>query len=234
MGKKQKQWQFILLGSKVTADGDCSHEIKKHMFLGRKAMTNLDRILKSKRHHVVNKGPYRKSCSFSSSHVWMWDLNHKESWVLKNGCFWTVLLEQTLEHILDCKEIKPVNPKGNQSWIFIGRTDAAAESPILWPPDAKSWCIEKDPVAGKDWEPMTKRATEDEMDGIIDSVDMSLSKLREIVKGKEAWRSAVHGIANNLTQLSDWTKTKNVSSIFNFISILHCSDYCSFVILSEV
>ena len=102
---------------------------------------------------------------FSSSHVWMWELDYKESWVPKNWCFWTLVLETTLESPLDCKEIQPVHPKGDQSWIFIGRTDAEAETPILWPPDAKSWLIWKDPDAGKDWGQEEKGTTEDEMVG---------------------------------------------------------------------
>ena len=146
-------------------DGDCSHEIKRHLLLGRKAMTNLDSILKG-RHYFANKGPSSQSYGFSSSHVWMWDLDSKESWAPKNWCFWTVVLEKTLESPLNCKEIKPVNPKRNQSWIIIGRTDAAeAETPILWPPDAKSWLIGKDPDAGKDWKQEEKGMAEDEMVG---------------------------------------------------------------------
>ena len=98
---------------------------------------------------------------FSSSHVWMLELDHKESWVPKNLCFWTVVLEKTLESPLDCKKIQPVHPKGDQSWVFIGRTDAEAETPILWPPDAKNWLIGKDPDAGKDWGQEEKGMTED-------------------------------------------------------------------------
>ena len=113
----------------------------------------------------ICKGPSSQSYGFSSSHVWMWELDHKESWVLENWCFWTVVLEKTLESPLDCKEIKPVNPKGDQSWMFIGRTYAEAETPILWPPDGKSWLIWKDPDAGKDWGQEEKGMTEDEMVG---------------------------------------------------------------------
>ena len=102
---------------------------------------------------------------FSSSHVWMWELDHEESWAPKNWCFWIVVLDKMLESALDCKEIKPVNPKGNQSWIFIGRTKAEAEAPILWPPDAKNWLVGKDPDAGKDWRQEEKGMTEDEMVG---------------------------------------------------------------------
>ena len=139
---------FIFWGSKITAGGDCSHEIKRRLFLGRKAMTNLDNI-KKQRHYLANKGPSSQSYGFSSGHVWMWELDCEESWAPKNLCFWTMVLEKTLESPLDCKEIQPVNPKGNQSWIFIGKTDA--ETPILWPPDAKNGLIGKDPDAGKDW-----------------------------------------------------------------------------------
>ena len=129
---------FILGGSKITADGDCSHELKRCLFLRRKAMTNLDSILKKQRHHFANKGPSSQSYGFSSSHIWMWELDCKEGWMPKNWCFWTVEMKKTLESPLDSKEIQPVNPKGNQPWIFIGRIDAEAEAPIIWPPDVKS------------------------------------------------------------------------------------------------
>jgi len=123
--------------------------------------------IKKQTHHFANKGPYSQSYGFSSSHVWMWVLDYKESWVPKNWCFWTVVLEKTLESPLDSKEIKPVNPKGNQSWIFIGRNDAdaEAEAPILWPSDVKSWLIGKDSDAGKDWGQEEKGVTEDDMVG---------------------------------------------------------------------
>ena len=141
---------FIFLGSKITAEGDCSHEIKRRLLLGRKAMTNLDSILKS-RDHFTDKGLCSPSLGFSSSYVWMWELDYKEGWVTKNWCFWTVVLERTLESLLDSKEIKPVNPKGNQLWIFIARTNAEAEAPILRLPDAKSWNTAKEPDTWKDW-----------------------------------------------------------------------------------
>ena len=129
---------FISGGSKITADGDCSHEIKRRLFLGRKVMTNLDSVLKKQRCYFANKGLSSQSYGFSSGHVWMWELDCKESWAPKNWCFWTVVLEKTLESPLDCKEIQPVHPKGNQSWIFIGRTDAEGwhSNPLA------SWCKE--------------------------------------------------------------------------------------------
>ena len=156
---------LCITNGNVTADGDGSHEIKRCLFLGRKAMTNLGSIFKNQRHYFVDKGSSRQSYGFPSSHVWMWELDHKESWSPKNCCFWTVVLEKTLESPLDCKEIQPVNPKGNRSRILIERTDAEAETPILWPPDVKNWLIGKDPDAGKDWRQEEKGTTEDEMAG---------------------------------------------------------------------
>jgi len=146
---------FILGGSKITADGDCSHEIKRRLLLGRKTMTNLGSILKNR----------DKSYVFSRSHVWMWELDYKESWAPKNGYFWTVVLENTLEKPLDCREIQPVSHKGNQSWMFTERTDAETEAPILLPPDAKNQLIGKDPDAGKDWRQKGKGTTGDEIVG---------------------------------------------------------------------
>ena len=155
---------FIFSGSKITADGDCSHEIKRHLLPRRKVMTKLDSILKSRDITLPTKVYLVKAMVFPVV-VWMWELDYKESWVPKNWCFWTVVLGNTLESPLDCKEIQQVHPKGNQSWIFIGRTDTEAETPILWPPDAKSWLIWKNPDARKDWGQEEKGTTEDEMVG---------------------------------------------------------------------
>ena len=131
----------------------------------KKSYDQLRQHIKKQRHYFANKGPSSQSYGFSSSHVWMWELECKESWALKDLCFWTVVLTKTLESSLDCKEIKPVNPKGKQCWIFIGRTDAEAETPMLWPRDAKNWLIGKDPDAGKDGRWEEKGTTEDEMVG---------------------------------------------------------------------
>ena len=120
--------------------------------------------IKKQRHYLSNEGPYNQTYGFPSSHIWMWELDHKEGWTLKNWCFRTVVLEKTLESPLDCKEIQPVNPKGNQLW-FLGRTDAEAEAPILWPPDVKNWLLGEDSDAGKDWRQEEKGLTEDEVVG---------------------------------------------------------------------
>ena len=145
MGKQWRQWLTILGGTKITADGDCSHEIKRHLFFGRKVMTNLDSILKSRDITLPTKV---QGYDFSSGHVWMWELDHKESWVPKSWCFWTVVSEKTLESPLDCKEIQPVHSEGDQLWDLFGRDDAKAETPVLWPPHAKNWLIGKDSNAG--------------------------------------------------------------------------------------
>ena len=168
-------------------------------------MVHLDSVLKKQRHHSAHKGPYSQSFGFSRGHVWMWELNHKkaEQQEPKNWHFRT----------LDCKEIKAVNPEGNQPWIFIRRTDAKAETPILWPADVKSWLLGRDPDARKEWE-QEKGAIKDEMlDGIIDSTDMNFNKLWEIVTDREARRAAVHEVAKSRTWLRNSTTTLEWHSI---------------------
>ena len=160
---------FIFLCSKITADGDYSHEIKTFA-PWKKSYDQTKQHIKKQRHYFANKGPSSQGYGFSSSHVCMWELDHKESWVQKNWCFRTVVLEKILESPLGHKEIKSVNPKGNQSWIFIGRTDDEAEAPILWPPDVKNWIIRTDPDAERDWR-QEKGMIEDEMVGCHHQID---------------------------------------------------------------
>ena len=154
------------------------------------------------RHYFANKGPSSQSYGFFSSHVWVWELDYKENWALKDWCFWTVVLEKTLESPLDCKKIQPIHPEGNQSWIFIGRTDVEAETPILWLPDGKNWLTGKDPDAGRDWGQEEKRTTEDEMVGWhhwFNGHEFDGHRFRELVMDREAWSAAVHVGAKSQT-----------------------------------
>ena len=169
MGKQWKQWQTLFWGLQNHCRCDCSNEVKRRLLLGRNAMDQRRWHIKKQRHYFANKRPSSQSYGFSNSHVGIWELDYKESWARKN-CFWTVVLEKTLESSLDCKEIQLVNPKGNQSWIFIVRTDAEAETPILWPSDAKNWLTRKEPSAGKDWRQEEKGTTES-WDGWISSLN---------------------------------------------------------------
>ena len=149
---------FIFLGSKITAVGDCSHEIKRPLLLGRKVMTNLG-IIEKQRHYFANKGLSSQGYGFSCGHVWMWELDCEKSWAPKHWCFWTVVLEKTLESPLDWKEIQPVHCEGDQPWDFFRRNDAKVETPLVWPPYVKSWLIRKDSDAGRNWGQKEKGTT---------------------------------------------------------------------------
>ena len=186
-------------------DSDGSHDIKRHLFLGRKAMTNLQSVLKSRDILLLTKVHTVKAMVFSSSHIWMWELDHKEGWVPKNWCFWTVVLEDSWES-LDSKETRPVNPKGSQLWIFIGRTDAEAEAPILWPPDAKSQLTAKDCY----WQRL--RAGEGDDRGWDGWMASQTQWTWVWANSRRQWRTGKPGVLQSMrlqsqTRLSNWTAT---------------------------
>ena len=173
--------------------------------------------IKKQRHYFANKGPSSQSYGFSSRHVWMWELDYKESWALKNWCFWTMVLEKTLESPVDCKEIKPVHPKGNQSWIFIGRTDDKVETPILWPPSVKNWLIGKGPDAGKDCR-QEKRAIEDEMVGWHHWLDEhEFEQAPGVGDGQRSLVCCSPRSHKELTYLSDWIELNSNHFILKMI-----------------
>ena len=194
---------FVLGGSKITADGDCSHELKRRLLLGRKVMTNLGNILKSRDITFSTKVHLVKAMVFSSSHVWMWELDYKKSWVPKNWCFWTVVLEKTLESTLDCKEIQPIHSKGDQPWVFFGRNDAKAETPVLCPPHVRSWLIGKDSDAGRDWGQEEKGRTEDGMAGWHHWLDGHESEWTPGVGDEQGGLAC--WVTKSRTRLSNWT-----------------------------
>ena len=200
----KKVIDFIFFDSKITVDGDCSHSVKRLLLFGRKAMTSLASILKSRDITLLTKVCIVKSMFFP---VIMY---RYETWTIRKTEYQSIDAFELWP--LDCKEIKPVNPKGNQPWIFIGRTDAdaEAEAPILWPPDVESWLLGKDPDAGKDWRQKKGTTKIRWLDGITDSVNTGLSKLREVVRDRETWSASVLGVTKSQRQPSHWTTTTTI------------------------
>ena len=196
----------IFLGSKITADGDPRHEIQTLAPL-KESYDEPRQHIKKQRHYFADKGPSSQSYGFSSGHVWMWELDCEEGWSLKNWGFWTVVLEKTLESPLDCKEIQPVHSKGDQSWVFIGRTDAKAESPVLWPPHTKSWLIGKDSDARRGWGQEEKGTTENEMAGWYHRPDgHEFEWTPRVGCGQGGLACCNPWVTKSQTRLSDWTE----------------------------
>ena len=191
MGKQWKQWQTLFFGAPKSLQPWNWETLAPW----KKICDQPRQHIKKQRHYFANKGLSSQSCGFSNSHVGVWEMEYKESWVQKHWCFWTAVLKKTLQSPLDYRQIQPVHSKGNQSWTFIGRTDAEAETPTLWLPDMKNWLIWKDPVAGKDWRREEKGMTEDEMFGWHHQLNgHEFEEAPELMMDREAWRAAVHGV----------------------------------------
>ena len=206
-GKEEAVTDFLFLGSEITADGDCSHEIRRQLLLGRKAMANLDSVLKSRDITLLDKGPYSQGYGLPSGHIRLWELDRKEGRMPKNWCLWAVVLEKTPESPLDGKEIKPVNLKGDQPWIFTGRTDAEAEALVFWSPDAtywkSPWCWETLRAEGEEG----IRGWDDWTAPLMQWTWTWANSRRRWGTGRPGVLHAVHGIAKSWTRLGDWTTT---------------------------
>jgi len=208
---------FIFLGSKITADGDYSNEIKRRLLLRRKVNDQPRQHIKKQRYYFDNKGLSSQGYGFSSSHVWMLELDSEESWAPKNWCILTVVLEKTLESPLDCKEIQPVHPKGVQTWVFIGRTDVEAETPPFGQLMQRADSFEKTLMLGKIEGMRRGRQRIRWSDVITDSIDMGLGGLWQLVMDREAWHAVVHGITKSRTRLSNWTELNWVQHFHSII-----------------